>query len=545
MASPDGAGLDDLTALSERVLALVFAQSPATARGAGEHRLDGVLAPVGAACRPAQLSAIDALLGELRDLEIDAPDAAEARATLLTIRHRLEAARFTLVDRGGPSRLPDAAIAEAADVASYVSRAYAPAPDRAEALVRHLGELPGWLDAAREEFEDSFAPGPREIAVDSARGFAGYYREELAAALGPLPGDLPGRLRQAATEAAAACDRFADDLQRRPANDAAALGETQLLRMLSAQEGVDESVASLRDQADAELDRLRGAFDEVAGRLGAAGGLTGALAAMEADHPTAGGLLAATEATLEALRRFWEERDALTIPGGHSCLVRPTPAYRRWSTASFEPSGALEPDGLPHFYFVTTVQPDWTAEQGEQWLRHLNLASLENISVHEVYPGHFVHDLHARRQPNPLRRSLWTQGFGEGWAHYTEEMAVEQGLAEGRPLLHLAQLQDALLRACRMRGSIGLHAEDWSVEQVTELFVDAARLPRLPAEREAFRATHDPMYLLYTYGKLAIQRWRALRESQPGFSLRGFHDAMLDSGAPPLAAVEALILSAP
>jgi uncharacterized protein (DUF885 family) len=263
---------------------------------------------------------------------------------------------------------------------------------------------------------------------------------------------------------------------------------------------------------------------------------------MEEDHPSAAELVPATEAMLDRLRDFWIGTGMISVPADAHCEVRPTPAFRRWSSASYEPPGALDPPGMAHYYFVTTVQPDWTEEQSEQWLRSLNLPSLENVSVHEAFPGHFVHFLNAYRNPSLVRRVFGPAGFIEGWAHYTEQLAVEQGLADGRPLLHLAQLQDALLRACRFRAAVGLHCEGMPLEAATQLFVDRAYMQRLPAEREALRGTHDPLYLVYTYGKLEILRWREELQRRGGFDARRFHDTLTTAGFPPLAVVRDLVL---
>jgi uncharacterized protein (DUF885 family) len=263
---------------------------------------------------------------------------------------------------------------------------------------------------------------------------------------------------------------------------------------------------------------------------------------MEEDHPTAEGLLPATAAMLDRLRDFWIGTGVISVDPQAHCEVRATPAFRRWSSASYEPPGALDPPGMAHYYFVTTVQPDWDAEQSEQWLRSLNHPSLENVSVHEAFPGHFVHFLNGYRSPSLVRRVFSPAGFVEGWAHYTEQLAVEQGLAEGRPLLHLAQLQDALLRACRFRVAVGLHCEGMPLDDATRLIEERAFMQHLPAEREALRGTHDPLYLVYTYGKLEILRWREELQRRGGFDARRFHDTLTTAGFPPLAVVRDLVL---
>jgi len=182
---------------------------------------------------------------------------------------------------------------------------------------------------------------------------------------------------------------------------------------------------------------------------------------------------------------------------------------------------------------VTPVEPSWPPEKQEEWLRHLNYTSLRNISVHECYPGHYVHFLHRKNVASPVLRSYHSYAFTEGWAHYCEEMMVEQGFGDAR--LRLVQLQDALLRNCRYISSIKMHTAGWSWEDATRYFMENAFLDRLPAEREAKRGTWDPGYLNYTLGKLMIKKLRAdWLDGHPGGSLQEFHDVLLSLGAPPL-----------
>ena len=312
--------------------------------------------------------------------------------------------------------------------------------------------------------------------------------------------------------------------------------------MLESQEGIVETVASLRRRVDSELERLGRLAEETAEKCGA-DTLADAFTVMEQDHPTADSLIATAQSMLDRLRDFWLADGSVDIDPDTKCTVRPTPSFLRWATAAYENPGPLDPPGLPHYYYVTPVDPAWSEQQAEEWLRHLNHASLENVSVHEVYPGHFVHAVCGLRAGSLVRVAFWFPGFSEGWAHYTEQLAVEHGLADGRPLLALAVTQDALLRACRFAATLGIHAEGMALEEATQLFVDLAHSPRLPAEREAQRATYDPMYLVYCYGKLEILRWRKELSSRPGFTERAFHDRMLETGFVPLAVVRDTVLN--
>jgi uncharacterized protein (DUF885 family) len=197
--------------------------------------------------------------------------------------------------------------------------------------------------------------------------------------------------------------------------------------------------------------------------------------------------------------------------------------------------GSFEKVAKEAYYYVTPVEDSWTPEKKEEWLRHLNYTSLRNISVHECYPGHYVHFLHRKNVKSAVLRSFYSYAFTEGWAHYCEEMALDQGLGGGDSRLRLAVLQDALLRNCRYVSSIRMHTAGWTWEDATRFFMENAFLDRLPAEREAKRGTWDPGYLNYTLGKLMIKKLRTdFLARNRGATLREFHDRLLSLGAPPL-----------
>lgn len=530
--------------LTQRTIREAFAANPALARSDGDHSYDGVLPDPSAGANARRLRALSSLQTELEALPRDGVDA-DLRMDLDTAVQVTRDERFHLEVLRDPATDPLWALWRGADVSSYVARNYAPAHQRAESLARHLEQVPEWLEASAALLDPAIPEGPRDIAVESSRGHAAFYRDDVRGELGDLgDGGLTRRLDTAVEAAAAACERHAARLQEWSTlpPERSALGAERFCAMLAAQEGIVETIPSLRARADAELTRLLARGEELARQLGHAS-LATAFDAMEADHPTGDALLDTARGTLDALRIRWTQTGVVPVPDDVECTVRRTPSFFSHITAAYEPPGALDPPGMAHYYFVTPVDPLWSAEQSEQWLRHLNHSSLENISVHEVYPGHFVHGVAALKQPSLMRRTFWHSCFGEGWAHYTELLAVEQGFAEGKPGLELAMIQDALLRVCRFSACVGMHAEGMTLEEATRGFIEHAHLSELPAHREALRGTYDPMYLVYTYGKLEILRWREQLSAAGGFNLRRFHDTMLDIGHVPLVVVADRVLN--
>ena len=192
---------------------------------------------------------------------------------------------------------------------------------------------------------------------------------------------------------------------------------------------------------------------------------------------------------------------------------------------------------------MTLVDPRWTPEQQQEWLRTMNRPILRNTAVHEVYPGHYVQALHFRATAGSLARKIYlSPSYVEGWAHYAELLAIEAGLGAGSPAAEVTQILDALLRDCRLIASVRMHTAGWSVDDATRLFEREAFLDPLPAQREALRGTIDPEYFCYTLGKLAILDVRKRHlASRFGGRLKEFHDALLKFGCLPVGLLDGLV----
>ena len=275
--------------------------------------------------------------------------------------------------------------------------------------------------------------------------------------------------------------------------------------------------------------------------------ISGLLHRVGQDHPGAAEVVATAARYVTEAREFVREKGLVTIPEPVTVRVEETPLWgRALSTASMDSPGPFDPtpEGV---YYITPVDAAWSPAQQDEWLRSLNRSLLKNITVHEVFPGHYLQHMHLRTVRGTLVRRVYrSSSFVEGWAHYAEQLAVEAGLGAPGHDAEVAQIHDALLRDCRLLSSIGLHTGGWTVERATELLMREAHLDRLPAEREAVRGTFDPEYFCYTLGKLAILSARSkLLAPSFGGDLQRFHDALLGLGCPPVGLLESLLRAAP
>src|SRR5262249_21757785 len=142
------------------------------------------------------------------------------------------------------------------------------------------------------------------------------------------------------------------------------------------------------------------------------------------------------------------------------------------------------------------------------FMRQWYYAAISNVSVHEVYPGHYLQFLYAKQFPTDVRKVFGANTNSEGWAHYAEQMMLDEGFHANEPKFRLAQLQDALLRDVRFLCGIKLHTQGMTIEEAEKLFETQGHQPAPVALSEAKRGANDPLYGYYTMGKLALLKLR-------------------------------------
>jgi hypothetical protein len=400
------------------------------------------------------------------------------------------------------------------DVACY-DREYAPAAERALARRRHLARWPEAIDGSVAALDRVTQP---------------MAQSTLVAVRGLDSGD------DVEARALAALDRLVRHVERAAADGDpdAALGGPALTRYLSAAEAIEVDLGALARAADRERDRLRAVLDQACERIAPGQPAAATIAGLLGDHPDPDGVLREARQVTDEVIAWSREHDLVPYHDGE-CRVGPAPESRRWAMAMMSWAAPGEPDG-PSWYYVTPPDPTWPPEEQEEWLAVFSRTTLPAITVHEVAPGHFSHGRALRRAATDVRRLLISNSFAEGWAHYVEEVAVEEGFRAADPRFAAGVAIEALIRVTRLASSIGLHTGAMTVEDAAARFTADAFLQGPAALAEARRGTFDPGYGRYTWGKLAIGelRERARTAWAREFSLPRFHRAMLELGSPPL-----------
>ena len=418
--------------------------------------------------------------------------------------------------------------------------------DRAEAIVSRLERFPAFLAEARKNLANPPRP-VTETAIRSFKNLAPFLQNDLPPEMKNLAPELQARFEAALPKAVSAVEEMVLWLEKEilpKAENDYALGRETYLEMLRTQERFDYSLDQLRAMGRDELARLQKEYKETAAQVDPDKTPQEVTRMISEDHPSRDELVPFTASELDALKRQVVEHDLVSIPKGAGAIVQASPTFRRWNTAYIMTPGPFDPPSVQAIYFISPGEVDLTPKQVEAWLRSNNQYLVRNISVHEVYPGHYVNSLYIRNAATLIRKMEWSYAFGEGWAHYTEELFAENIYATQFPRYRLAQIQDALLRACRYMTSIGLHTQGWSIEQGTKFFMENAYVEEVLARQQTIRGTFDPGYLLYTLGKLYIKQMREDYRKKMGenFTLKDFHDALLQYGNPPLPMVRARLL---
>jgi uncharacterized protein (DUF885 family) len=430
-----------------------------------------------------------------------------------------------------------------------VKRDFAPAAERLRSVTSRLAQVPAVFEAAKANVKNP----PKEftdLAIRMARGSVGYLEGTLAAwareaAAGD--GELLAEFDAANATAVAAAKSFAEWLETDllPASRGDfAIGAEAFSTRLRYEDMVEMPLAEVLAIGEAQLEKDHRAFVETARQIDPDRSPAEVVKSLSDEHPTAEDLIASVQRSVEAARQFLVDRDIVTIPSEVRVTVTETPPYARsGSFASMSTPGPFETRATEAFYYVTPVQPEWSDEQKEQHLRFYNPYAVAMVNVHEAYPGHYLQFLYAPRFPTKVRKLVGAGTNSEGWAHYAEQMMVEQGFGDGNPKYRLAQLQMALLRDCRYVAGIKLHTEGWTVERAAkELFEEKCFQEPANAYEEARRGTYNPTYLYYTLGKIQVQQLRDEYMQKKGATLKQFHDAFVAQGALPIPLVRKILL---
>jgi uncharacterized protein (DUF885 family) len=429
-----------------------------------------------------------------------------------------------------------------------MKRRFAPPEDRLRSLIAREKQIPEVLQSARQNLSNP----PRvftEVALEQLPDTIEFFRKDVPAAFSEVTdSQLLKQFTAANQGAVTALTSYATFLHEKvlPASTGDfRIGAENFRKKLLYEELVDTPLGRLLEVAYSDLHHNQQALKQVAGQIDPRRPAQDTLAGLEEDHPAPDQLLKKFQDILDSVRQFIEQKRIISIPAGVAPIIEETPPFERaLTTASMDSPGVFETKATEALFNVTLPDPSWPTDRVKSWMESFNRGTMTSTAIHEVYPGHFVQFLWWNQAPSKTRKLLYADTNSEGWAHYCEQMMLDEGYGGGDLRLRLGQLQDALLRDARFIVGIEMHTGHMTLDQGKEFFVQQGYQPLATAEVEAERGTSDPTYLVYTLGKLQIMKlredYRMLQAQE--FTLQKFHDEFMRQGPVPLKIVRKAML---
>ncbi|MFD2571240.1 DUF885 domain-containing protein [Spirosoma soli] len=536
--------------LADEYVDVYLANNPGTAVYLGIHDYDGKLIIPTAdtiARRLSQLRQYDSTFAKLDTTKLSLDDKIDYKLLTASIKSDIH----SIVDR----KVYENPMTYSVNLSSYIERNFAPPVERARSVIAITRQLPAYYAAARQNLSQN---PPREyvdVAIEGLRGSADYMQNDIPKAFANLSDPkVQDELKTALKQGADATNAFADYLAKSllpKAKGSFAIGADNYRKMLLYNEWLTADPDSLLQIGMMQLTREKAEFAAAAKVIDPTKTPAQVFKMIQDEHPTADSLLSATRNQCEAIRQFLIDKQIVTVPSEVRATITKTPEFMVGATAAMNTPGPFEkPAASEAYYYVTPPKKEWTPKQQQEWLTLFNRYVTEIISIHEAYPGHYVQFLHLNASKvSRVKKMFSSYAFVEGWAHYTEQMMLEQGFGQGgdavtKAKYKMAQLSESMLRYCRLVCSIQEHTNNWTVAQATRFIMDNCYYEEKPAFEEARRGSFDPGYLSYSLGKLQLLALRSELQQKQGksFNLKTFHDQVLDHGMPPVSLLRELLI---
>jgi uncharacterized protein (DUF885 family) len=525
-----------------------FKLNPTQATAAGFHQHDSELEDYSRQGIEHQIAFAKDYLGRVNSFDTKSLSSEERQDHRMLVND-LESTLLELEDIRSWEKNPDhysSGLTQSAFV--IMSRKFAPAETRLQSLIGREKKMPALLAAGKSNLKNP----PQiytEVAIQQLPGIVGFFQKDVPEAFSDVKDPKLMADFKASNAAVIAAlqdyEKFLKETLLPLSKGDFRIGAENYRKKLLYDEMVDIPIDRLLQIGYDDLRRNQESFKRVAAQIDAKKTIEQIRSELQADHPAPDQLLQTFTDDLTGIRQFIIDKHIVTIPSPVPPIVEETPPFARALTfASMDTPGPYEKVAKEAFFNVTLPEPDWPKARTESFMGQFNRSTMISVAVHEVYPGHYVQFLWVPAAPSKIRKLLGCGSNAEGWAHYTEQMMLDEGYGNGDPKLRLGQIQDALLRDARYIVGISMHTGKMSFDEAVQFFQKEGYQPQSVAEVETKRGTSDPTYLVYTLGKLEIMKLRDDYRKKKGsaFSLQEFHDEFLRQGFPPVKIVRETML---
>jgi uncharacterized protein (DUF885 family) len=458
----------------------------------------------------------------------------------LMVSH-LKAALLTLRDIRPQEKNPDFYSGHVTNsIFVVMSRRFASPEERLRDVIGREEKIPGFLDNARRNLKTP----PKiftDVALEQLPGLESFFRDDVPKAFTEVTNQqLLSEFRKSNEAVIASLKSYENwiksDLLPRSTGDFR-IGADNFHKKVMYEEMVDLPLDRLLAIGYQNLRANHAHLLEVCKKIDPNRTPQQIVARFQQDHPAPDQLLQSFRNTFSGLIDFINTHHIITIPSTVRPILEESPPFMRaLTTASMDTPGPYEKVATEAYFNVTLPEKNWPPERVREFMTAFNRGTIVSTAIHEAYPGHYVQLLWFQKVQSKARKLAESNSNVEGWAHYTEQMMLDEGYGNGDLELRTGQLLDALLRNCRYIVGIEMHTGKMSFEQGVEFFMKEGYMSRDYSERETKRGTSDPTYLVYTLGKLEILKLRDDYRAKmgPKFSLQQFHDEFIQQGGVPI-----------
>ncbi len=538
---------------------VVFPFHPSDGTHAGFHRYDRQLEDYSRAAVDAEVKALKSFRPKVEgfDLKALSPEQKADREMLL---NDIDGRLLELEEIRPWQKNPDQySSGITGSVFVIMVRDYAPPEERLRSVIARERQMPKVFEAARANLENP----PKvytEVALQQLPGIVSFFQNDVPAAFKAVKDPVLLKefqnSNQTVITALTQYEKWLKtDLLPRSSGDFR-IGAENYRKKLLYDEMVDTPLDQLLKLGYEDLRRNQQQFQEIAAKIDPGKTPQQMLADLQKNYPPPDQLLQTVRDTMGDLRQFIVQRRIVTIPSPVKPIVEETPPFMRALTfASMDTPGPYEKKAKEALFNVTLPDPKFTPKQVAEFMAQFNYNTMISVETHEAYPGHYVQFLWVQNAPSKVRKLVGAGSNAEGWAHYCEQMMLDEGYGQDGTApaikedhkalrLRLGQLSEALLRDARYIVGIQMHTGNMTMDQAVDFFVNEGYQSRTVGETETKRGTADPTYLVYTLGKLEILKLRADYKKKTGdkFSLQQFHDDFLRQGFPPVKIIRRAML---
>ena len=433
---------------------------------------------------------------------------------------------------------------------SLMSRDFAPLKDRLQSVIARLKQIPAVLEAAKTNLKD-----PPSIYTETSilqnKGNISLIRDELSRLLDQVP-ELKASFDPVQKETIGTLEAYGNwlekDLLPRSHGDFR-LGEDKFRKKLRFTLESDQTMEELMQEAQRELGTAQNALYETALPLYSKYFPKAASVTLQRDrnrviravlnklaesHPNNSTIVELAKQDLQTTTEFVRLNQLVTVPDEPVKVIVMPEFQRGVAVAYCDPPGPLDKKAET-FYSISPTPADWSKERVQSFFREYNDAMLQNLTVHEAMPGHYLQIAHSNqfRAPTLIRAVFSSGSFVEGWATYAEQLMAEKGY--GGPELKAEQLKMRLRLIINAIIDQKIHTAGMTEQEAMDLMMNEGFQEEGEAAGKWRRACLSSTQLsTYFVGNVGINEIRKAYETKNGSiqDLKAFHDKMLSFGSP-------------